>query len=193
MFQCPLCFRVFLVFQSVPCVPVYLVFQSVPCDPGCTLCSRVYLVFQSPLCSRLFLVFQCTLQGVKCPIFSYFFLFFTKIPIFSYFSAIFFDFHIIFSQKLKEASEIRRISCLGKSHSCEIASLWSFPPKSSHDQPASVVLPQSRVLIHSFMTVRVFGYVFCVYFRIYEMKLLLMFTSQIFHLACTLMKQQQHR
>ena len=123
------------------------------------------------------------------PIFSYF----LKNSYFSYFSAIFFDFHIIFSQKLKEASEIRRISCLGKSHSCEIASLWSFPPKSSHDQPASVVLSQSRVLIHSFMTVRIFGYVFCMYFRIYERKLLLMLTSQIFHLACTLMKQRQHR
>ena len=39
---------------------------------------------------------------------SYFFLFFTEIPIFSYFSVVFFNFHIIiFSQKLKEASEIR--------------------------------------------------------------------------------------
>ena len=124
---------------------------------------------------------------------SYFFLFFTKIPIFSYFSAIFFDLHIIFSQTLKEVSEIKRISCLGKSHSCEITSLWSFPPKLSHDQLASVILSQSRVLIHSLMTVRIFGYVFCVYFRIYERKVLLMLTSQIFHLACTLMKQRQHK
>ena len=76
-------------------------------------------------------------QGVKCPIFSYFlknsyfFLFFTKIPIFPYFSGVFFflTFILLFAQKLKEASKIRRISCLGKSHSCEIASLWSFPPK----------------------------------------------------------------
>ena len=51
-----------------------------------------------------------------------FFLFFTEIPIF-YFSAVFYDFHIFFPQKLKEAPEIRRISCSGKSHSCEIASL----------------------------------------------------------------------
>ena len=94
-------------------------------------------------------------QGVKCPIFPLFwkipifFLFFTEIPIFSYFSAVLFDFHIIFSQKLKEASEIhiRRISCSVKSHSCEIASLhWSFPPKWSHDQLASAVLPQSRIV-----------------------------------------------
>ena len=78
-------------------------------------------------------------EGAKCPIFSYFFpfseknsyffLFFTKIPIFSYFSAVFSTFILFFSQKLKEASEIRRISCLGKSNSCEIASLWSFPAK----------------------------------------------------------------
>ena len=129
----------------------------------------------------------------KIPIFFYFFLFFTKIPIFSLFFSNFFRLSYYFSQKLKEPSEIRRISCLGKSHSCEIASLWSFPPKSPHDQPASVVLPQSRVLIHSFMTVRVFGYVFCVYFRIYERKFLLMLTSQICPLACTLMKQRQHR
>ena len=133
---------------------------------------------------------------------SYFFLFSEKFlffPIFhrnSYFFLFFSNFFRLsyyFSQKLKEPSEIRRISCLGKSHSCEIASLWSFPPKSSHDQLASVVLPQSRVLIHSFMTVRVFGYVFCVYFRIYKRKLLLILTSQICHLACTLMKQRQHR
>ena len=72
-------------------------------------------------------------SGCQVSFFSYFlknsysFLFFTEIPIFSYFSAVFFDFHIIFfSQKLKEASEIRRISCSGKNHSCEIASLWSF-------------------------------------------------------------------
>ena len=87
----------------------------------------------------------------------FFFLFFTEIPIFTCFSAVFFRLSC-FSQKLKEASEIRRISCLGKSHSCDIASLWSFPPKLSHDQPASVVLFQS---IHSFMTVRVFRHVFC--------------------------------
>ena len=70
---------------------------------------------------------------------SYFFLFSEKFLFFSYFSPkflffpifqqFFFDFHIIFSQKLKEASKIRRISCSGKSHSCEIVSLLSFPPK----------------------------------------------------------------
>ena len=69
------------------------------------------------------------MQDVKYPIFSYFFLFSEKFlffPIFhqnSYFSAIFFDLHIIFSQTLKEASEIKRMSCLGKSHSCEMTSL----------------------------------------------------------------------
>ena len=35
------------------------------------------------------------------------------------------------------------------------------------------------------MTVRVFGHVFCMYFRIFERKLLMMLTSQICHLACT--------
>ena len=66
---------------------------------------------------------------------SYFFLFSEKFPFFPIFSYsspkflfflflafFFFDFHTIFSQKLKKASEIRRISCLGKSHSYEIAS-----------------------------------------------------------------------
>ena len=81
---------------------------------------------------------QIHVRGVKCPIFSYFFLFSEKFlffPIFhqnsyfSYLSAVFFDFHTIFFSKLKEASKIRRISCSGKSRSCEIASLWSFPPK----------------------------------------------------------------
>ena len=142
-------------------------------------------------------------QGVKCPIFSYFFLFSEKFlffPIFRlnsyfflFFSSFFSTFILFFSQKLKEVSKIRRISYSGKSRSCEIASLWSFPPKWSHDQPASVVLPQSWALIHSFMTVHVFGRAFCVYFRIYERKLLMMLTSQICRLACTLMKQRQHR
>ena len=57
---------------------------------------------------------------------SYFFLFSEKFLFFPIFHQ---NFHIIFSQKLKEASKIRRISCSGKSHSCEIASLLSFPPK----------------------------------------------------------------
>ena len=127
------------------------------------------------------------LPGCQVSYFSPKFLFF---PIFQQF---FSTFILFFSQKLKEVSKIRRISYSGKSHSCEIASLWSFPPKWSHDQPASVVLPQSWVLIHSFMTVHVFGRVFCVYFRIYERKLLMMLTSQICRLACTLMKQRQHR
>ena len=73
---------------------------------------------------------------------SYFFLFSEKFlffPIFSYFSPKFLFFPIFqqffstfilfFSQKLKEAFKIRRISYSGKSLSCEIASLWSFPPK----------------------------------------------------------------
>ena len=68
-------------------------------------------------------------QGVKCPIFSYFlknsyfFLFFTEVPTFSYFSAVFSTFILFSSQKLREASEIRRVSCSGESHSCEIATL----------------------------------------------------------------------
>ena len=70
---------------------------------------------------------------------SYFFLFSEKFlffPIFHrnsyfflFFSSFFSTFILFFSQKLKEASKIRRISYSGKSHSCEIASLWSFPPK----------------------------------------------------------------
>ena len=94
---------------------------------------------------------------------SYFYLFsekFLSFPIFSYFSPKFLFCHILqkfsfssfilcFSQKLKEASEISRISCSGKSHSSEIASMRYFPPKWSHDQPASVVLPHSRAFIRS--------------------------------------------
>ena len=66
------------------------------------------------------------------PIFSYF----LKNSYFFLFFSNFFRLSYYFSQKLKEPSEIRRISCLGKSHSCEIASLWSFPPKSSHESRA---------------------------------------------------------
>ena len=137
-------------------------------------------------------------QGVKCP----FFPIFWKIPILSYFSPKFLFFPIFqkffstfilffFSQKLKEASEIRRISCSGKNHSCETASLWSFAKMITWS--AGICRFASEQSIHLFMTVCVFGHVFCVYFRIYERKLLMMLTSQISHLACTLMKQRQHR
>ena len=72
------------------------------------------------------------MQDVKFPIFSYFlknsyfFLFFTKIPIFQQF---FSTFILFFSQKLKEASKIRRISYSGKSLSVRDSKFVVFPTK----------------------------------------------------------------
>ena len=115
---------------------------------GCQV-SYFFSIFSYFLKNSYFLLFF--------PIFhrnSYFFLFFSA----QFFST----FILFFSQKLKEASEIRWISCSGKSHSCEIASLCSFSPKWSHDQPASVVLPQSRAYTYSWQFVYSGVYFACI-------------------------------
>ena len=124
-----------LKYDVVHCCTRSSFFISLFTKSGAWCCIKFSLHFKvwravnsnSRVSSVLFFpIFSYFLQ--KC-YFSYFFLFFTEIPIFSYFSAVFSTFILFFSQKLKEASEIRRISCSGKSHSCEIASLWSFSPK----------------------------------------------------------------
>ena len=103
----------------------------------------MYEMLQMPLSSNKrihhILPISISIAGFQVSYFFLFsekFLFFLFFPIFNqnsyfflFFSSFFPTFILFFSQKLKEASEIRRISCSGKSHSCEIASLWSFSPK----------------------------------------------------------------
>ena len=105
-----------------------MIFQKLK-DPGCGKGSTLLYLSLEPVFDCFPDSFNtCTKREPLVPgcLFSYFspkFLFF---PIFQQF---FSPFILFFSQKLKETSEIRRISCSGKSHSCEIASLWPFPPK----------------------------------------------------------------
>ena len=62
---------------------------------------------------------QIHVRGVKCPIFSYFFLFSEKFlffPIFhrnSYLSAVFFDFHTIFFSKVKRSVQNKENQLFG--------------------------------------------------------------------------------
>ena len=90
----------------------------------------MYGMLQMPLSSnkRIHHILPISISIAGCQV-SYFFLFSEKFLFFPIFQQFFPTFILFFSQKLKEASEIRRISCSGKSHSCEIASLWSFSPK----------------------------------------------------------------